>query len=232
MTDQVIKIVLADDQPIILEGLKYIINMQEDMQIIGDANDGDEALQVILELKPNIVLMDIQMPKLNGIEVTKQVLKQLPETKVVLLTTFDFQEYVYDGIRAGAVGYLLKDTDTKELLKGIRGVYAGEAVYRSSTASKAVAQVINEKESICSADTIEKNSKCLEEIDGMYEPLTDREIDVLQQMAYGRKNNEIALILHISEGTVKTHVHRIIQKLGVDERTQAVVFAIRQGIVK
>jgi DNA-binding NarL/FixJ family response regulator len=232
MTDQVIRIVLADDQPIILEGLKYIINMQEDMQIVGDASDGDEALQVILDLKPNIVLMDIQMPKLNGIEVTKRVLERLPDTKVILLTTFDFQEYVYDGIRAGAVGYLLKDTDTKELLEGIRGVYAGEAVYRSSTASKAVAQVINESENTCREDAIAKNPKCLEELKDVYEPLTDREIDVLQQMAYGRKNNEIANILNISQGTVKTHVHRIIQKLGVDERTQAVVFAIRQGIVK
>jgi DNA-binding NarL/FixJ family response regulator len=232
MTDQVIRIVLADDQPIILEGLKYIINMQEDMQIVGDASDGDEALQVILDLKPNIVLMDIQMPKLKGIEVTKRVLERLPDTKVILLTTFDFQEYVYDGIRAGAVGYLLKDTDTKELLEGIRGVYAGEAVYRSSTASKAVAQVINESENTCREDAIAKNPKCLEELKDVYEPLTDREIDVLQQMAYGRKNNEIANILNISQGTVKTHVHRIIQKLGVDERTQAVVFAIRQGIVK
>jgi DNA-binding NarL/FixJ family response regulator len=225
MDKEKMTIVLADDQPIILQGLKYIINLQPDMNIVGEANDGIEAVQVVMDLKPDIVLMDIQMPKLNGIEATEKILKIFPKIKVVLLTTFDVQEYVYDGIRAGAVGYLLKDTDTKELLDGIRWAYGGQAVYRSSTAGKALAQVIDDKVSI---STLNENVDNMQ----LIEPLTDREIEVLQQMAYGRKNTEISEILSISHGTVKTHVHRIIQKLGVEERTQAVVIAIRQGIVK
>jgi DNA-binding NarL/FixJ family response regulator len=218
MDKEKMTIVLADDQPIILQGLKYIINLQPDMNIVGEANDGIEAVQVVMDLKPDIVLMDIQMPKLNGIEATEKILKIFPKIKVVLLTTFDVQEYVYDGIRAGAVGYLLKDTDTKELLDGIRWAYGGQAVYRSSTAGKALAQVIDDKVSI---STLNENVDNMQ----LIEPLTDREIEVLQQMAYGRKNTEISEILSISHGTVKTHVHRIIQKLGVEERTQAVVIA-------
>lgn len=218
-----IRIVLADDQPIIVQGLRYIINTQPDMEVVGDAVDGETAISEVLNTKPDVVLMDIQMPNGTGIQAARTILSALPNIKIVLLTTFDIQEYVFDGIRAGAVGYLLKDTDTKELLDGIRWVYEGQAIYRTATASRALAKAIADKNEMES-----KNDRQLE----LSEPLTDREIDVLQQMAYGRRNSEISDILHISQGTVKTHVHRIIQKLGVEERTQAVVFAIRQGIVK
>jgi DNA-binding NarL/FixJ family response regulator len=218
-----IRVVLADDQAIIRQGLSYIINTQPDMEVIGEAGDGETVVSVVLKYKPDVVLMDIQMPIRNGIEATRIILNSIPGIKVVLLTTFDDQDYVFDGIRVGAVGYLLKDTDTKELINGIRWIYQGQAIYRTATASRALAEVVsNEKDSKCTGD------KHLEILD----PLTEREIDVLQQMAYGRRNSEIADILHISLGTVKTHVHRIIQKLGVEERTQAVVFAIRQGIIK
>lgn len=218
-----IRIVLADDQPIIRQGLRYIINTQPDMEVVGEAGDGETAISIVLNSKPDIVLMDVQMPNLNGIEAARTIHSTLPAVKVVLLTTFDVQEYVFDGIRAGAVGYLLKDTDTKELLDGIRWAHQGQAIYRTATASRALAEVLaNENNIECN------NDKQL----ALPEPLTEREIDVLQQIAYGRRNSEIADILHISQGTVKTHVHRIIQKLGVEERTQAVVFAMRQGIVK
>ncbi|MGE5662227.1 MAG: response regulator [Ignavibacteriales bacterium] len=218
-----IRIVLADDQPIIRQGLRYIIDSQPDMEVVGEASDGETAVKTILNSNPDIVLMDIQMPNGSGIEATRAVLKSLSTVKVVLLTTFDVQEYVFDGIRAGAVGYLLKDTDTKELLDGIRWVHQGQAIYRTATASRALAEILsNGKNNECDGE------KCLD----IPEPLTEREIDVLQQMAYGRRNSEISEILHISLGTVKTHVHRIIQKLGVEERTQAVVLAIREGIVK
>jgi DNA-binding NarL/FixJ family response regulator len=219
-----IRVVLADDQPIILQGLRYIIDAQPDMEVVGEASDGENVINIVLNTKPDVVLMDIQMPNRTGIEATSTILNLLPTVRVVLLTTFDVQEYVFDGIRAGAVGYLLKDTNTKELLDGIRWVNQGQAIYRTAMASKALAKAIaNEK-----SDIGNKDNNQLE----LSEPLTDREIDVLQQMAYGRRNSEIADILHISQGTVKTHVHRIIQKLGVEERTQAVVFAIRNGIVK
>ena len=218
-----IRIVLADDQPIIRQGLRYIINTQLDMEVVGEAGDGETAISIVLNSKPDIVLMDVQMPNLNGIEAARTIHSTLPAVKVVLLTTFDVQEYVFEGIRAGAVGYLLKDTDTKELLDGIRWAHQGQAIYRTATASRALAEVLaNENNIECN------NDKQL----ALPEPLTEREIDVLQQIAYGRRNSEIADILHISQGTVKTHVHRIIQKLGVEERTQAVVFAMRQGIVK
>ncbi|MBM7643893.1 DNA-binding NarL/FixJ family response regulator [Scopulibacillus daqui] len=220
--NQKIRVVLADDQPIVRQGLKYIIDAQPDMAVVGEASDGDEAVKITKASRPEVVLMDIQMPNQTGIEAASAILQSMPNIKVVLLTTFDIQEYVFDGIRAGAAGYLLKDTDTKELLDGIRWVYEGQAIYRTATASKALAQVMADKKGI------ESSTERIE----LPEPLTEREIDVLQQMAYGRQNSEIADILHISQGTVKTHVHRIIQKLNVEDRTQAVVFALRQGIVK
>lgn len=218
-----IKIVLADDQPIVRQGLRYIINAQEDMCVSGEAEDGKTAVDIVRKMKPNVVLMDIQMPNFSGIEATRAIRNSDPETKVVLLTTFDVQDYVYDGIRAGAVGYLLKDTDTKDLLDGIRWVNQGEAIYRTAKASQAIADAISLDDT-----SIRENDKSAE----LPDPLTDREVEVLQLMAYGRRNSEIADILYVSLGTVKTHVHRIIQKLGVEERTQAVVFAIRNHIVK
>ncbi|URZ05557.1 response regulator transcription factor [Clostridium felsineum] len=218
-----IKLFIADDQPIIIQGLRYIINTQNDMEVVGDATNGEEVIKKVLKTSPDVVLMDIQMPNRSGIESTHIILNTLPNVKIVLLTTFDVQEYVFDGIRAGAVGYLLKDTDTKELLDSIRWVYQGQAIYRTTTASKALAQAL-----INNTTSKTENDKQLD----LPEPLTDREIDVLQQMAYGRRNSEISNIFNISEGTVKTHVHRIIQKLGAYDRTQAVVFAIRQHIVK
>nr|WP_280169420.1 response regulator transcription factor [Priestia megaterium]MDH3183629.1 response regulator transcription factor [Priestia megaterium] len=218
-----IRIVLADDQPIVRQGLKYIIDSQADMEVVGEAADGGTAIVVTKDSIPDVVLMDIQMPNGTGIEATQRILELMPSIKVVLLTTFDVQDYVFDGIRAGAAGYLLKDTDTKELLDGIRWVNQGQAIYRTAMASKALAQAISNERAV------EQNDK--KPLD-LPEPLTEREIDVLQQMAYGRRNSEIADILHISQGTVKTHIHRIFQKLSVEDRTQAVVFAIRKGLVK
>jgi DNA-binding NarL/FixJ family response regulator len=222
-TEVKIKVVLADDQPIVRQGLHYIINSQKDMCVVGEADDGKAVIEIARKTNPDIILMDIQMPGISGIEATRAIRNSNPETKVVLLTTFDVQEYVYDGIRAGAVGYLLKDTDMKDLLDGIRWAYQGQAIYRTAKASQAVAEAITRGD-------IRTNEKKVQ-IE-LADPLTDREIEVLQLMAYGRKNSEIADILYVSLGTVKTHVHRIIQKLGVEERTQAAVFAIRNHMVK
>jgi DNA-binding NarL/FixJ family response regulator len=218
-----IRIVLAEDQSIIRQGLQYIIDAQPDMTIVGEATNGDEALQVTLQTTPDLVLMDIRMPKRNGIEATKAILDVLPKTKVVLLTTFDIQEYVFDGIRAGAVGFLLKDTETNILLEGIRAASQGAAIYRSTAASKALAQAIYVGTERAVSET---------QTPSLLEPLTEREQEVLQQMAFGRRNSEIAHLLCVSEGTVKTHVHHILQKFGVEDRTQAVVLAIRQHIIQ
>jgi DNA-binding NarL/FixJ family response regulator len=218
-----IRIVLAEDQPIIRQGLRYIIDAQPDMTVIGEAADGDEALRVAIQTTPDLVLMDIRMPGRNGIEATRDILGALPDAKVVLLTTFDVQEYVVDGIRAGAVGYLLKDAETSVLLEGIRAAHQGAVVYRSAASAGALALAIH--------PTAPKLLPFDQAIAFM-EPLTQREREVLQQMAFGRRNAEIAELLCVSEGTIKTHVHSILQKFGVEDRTQAVVMALRQNIVE
>ncbi len=221
--DNPIRIVLAEDQAIIRQGLRYIINAQPDMTVVAEAVDGDDALQKTRQTTPDLVLMDVRMPKQNGIEATRAILETLPETKVVLLTTFDIQEYVFDGIRVGAVGYLLKDAETSVLLEGIRAASQGAAIYRSTRASEAIARAIQ----VGNERTPQDDQAPL-----FLEPLTEREREVLQQMAFGRRNVEIASLLCVSEGTIKTHVHRILQKFGVEDRTQAVVLAIRQHIVQ
>lgn len=218
-----ISIVLAEDQPIVRQGLRYIIQAQADMTVVGEATNGEEALQIALQTHPDLTLMDIRMPGRNGIEATRAILAALPETKVVLLTTFDIQEYVFNGIRAGAVGYLLKDAETHMLLEGIRTAAQGGVTFRSRVSSEALARAIHSGNESAFQET---------PAPALLEPLTEREQEVLQQMAFGKRNWEIARLLSVSEGTIKTHVHRILQKFGVEDRTQAVVLAIRQRIVQ
>ena len=220
---EAIRILLAEDQAIIRQGLRYILDAQGDMRVAGEAEDGQGAIQAALQVKPDLVLMDIRMPGRDGIEATRAILYALPETKIVLLTTFDIQEYVYDGIRAGAVGYILKDAPTQELLEGIRAAMRGAISYRSAASGQALAQALQDGTEIAAPD---------EQDPILLEPLTERELEVLQQMAYGRRNAEIAGLLSVSEGTVKSHVHRILQKFGVEDRTQAVVIALRRHIVR
>jgi DNA-binding NarL/FixJ family response regulator len=217
-----IRIVLAEDQEIVRQGLRYIINSQPDMAVVGEAANGDDAIRVTLSLAADVVLMVIRMPGQSGVEATRAILKSQPATKIILLTTFDIQEYVYDGIRAGAVGYLLKDAETRMLLDAIRAAYQGAVIYRSISSGKVLSEIIDNRKEIAPTDG---------QISTLPESLTERELDVLQQMAFGRRNSEIASLLSISEGTVKTHIHRILQKFQVEDRTQAVVLAIRRGIV-
>ncbi|PEQ28115.1 DNA-binding response regulator [Bacillus cereus] len=188
--------------PLVRKGLCYIIEMQDDMEIVGECKDGKEAIKVALETAPDMVIMDIQMPDLSGIMATKNIMSILPNTKVVLLTTFDVQQYVLDGIRS---------------------MNRGAMIYNSTTANQAFTQFIKH-------DNNDYNLAG-EELE-YTETLTKREIDVLQLLAYGKQNHEIAKILYVSEGTVKTHIHNILQKLDVTDRTQAAVMAIRKKIVK
>lgn len=268
-TEQQIRIVLVDDQTLIRDGLKFIIDSQPDMQVAGEAGDGEEAVLVARRTSPDLVLMDVQMPKASGIEATARILSLLPDVKIVLLTTFDVQDYVFDGIRAGACGYLLKDTPTKELLASIRSIAEGAALFNSKLAGSVLLQMSQlvgpenaphadesatgrqgDQAAGQSSQPAVSGQPSQSAIPGrspqspssaqsaqlvqaqLAEPLTDREIEVLQLMGYGRKNAEIARTLYVSEGTVKTHVHNIIQKLGVEDRTQAVVLAIRSGLIK
>ncbi|WP_368651092.1 response regulator [Bacillus inaquosorum] len=204
MNKDKIRVALADDQPLVREGFRYVINAQPDMTVSGEAGDGHGIIALAKQTKPDVILMDVQMPHCSGIEAAKDIMSALPDTKVVILTTFDTEEYVFEGIRAGAVGYLLKDTLPEELIDAIRAAARGEAIFRTATAAKIISETFRSK----------------------------RELEVLQQMAYGLRNEEIAEKLFVSESTVKTHVHRILQKCNAQDRTQAVVFAIRNGIVQ
>lgn len=217
-----IRVVLVDDQKMIRQGLGYVIQMQADMEMIGEASDGEEAVELVRTLCPDVVLMDVQMPNKSGIEATREIILQQPTMKVLILTTFDNHNYVVDGIRAGAVGYMLKDADSQEMLDLIRRAYQGEALFHTVTAAKALAEVLQAQLAV--PDSSVAGPVLLDE-------LTDRELDVLQQLANGYRNDQIAQNLFISEGTVKTHVHRILQKMGVEDRTQAVAKAFRHKLV-
>lgn len=219
-----IRVVLVDDQTMIRQGLGYVIQMQPDMEVIGEASDGDEAIKLVGVLSPDVVLMDVQMPNKSGIDATREIMRLHPSIKVLILTTFDNHNYVVDGIRAGAVGYMLKDADSQEMLDLIRRAYQGEALFHTVTAAKALAEALQAQRTVV-PDPSSSPPVLLDD-------LTERELDVLQQIAYGYRNDQIAQNLFISEGTVKTHVHRILQKMGVEDRTQAVAKALRHQLVK
>ncbi|GAA4711615.1 response regulator [Brevibacillus fulvus] len=220
-----IRVMLADDQTMIRQGLGYVIQVQSDMEVVGEAADGQEAIELAGKLCPDVILMDVQMPKCSGIEATREILKTLPQTKILILTTFDVQNYVVDGIRAGAVGYMLKDADSQEMLELIRRAYQGEALFHTATAAKALAEILK-------TQPVAEPQPAPAEHHFLLDELTERELEVLQQLSYGYRNDQIAQNLFISEGTVKTHVHRILQKMGVDDRTQAVALALRHKLVK
>ncbi|CAM3543555.1 response regulator transcription factor [Paenibacillus lupini] len=218
-----IRVAIVDDQLLVRHGFKYIINAQPDMEVVGEASNGHEAVTLADFACPHVLLMDVQMPEYSGIEATRDIMAAWPNCKIIILTTFDTEEYVFQGIRSGAIGYLLKDTAPEELIEAIRAAFRGEAIFRTAIASKAMARMVSSARANM-ADSGLSNS--------MGESFTEREHEVLQQMAYGLRNEEIAAKLYIGESTVKTHVHHILQKLGVDDRTQAVVFAIRNRIVQ
>jgi DNA-binding NarL/FixJ family response regulator len=220
--DEKIKVLLADDQTMIRQGFGYVIGLQSDMMLVGEASDGKEAVDMAIERHPDVILMDIQMPCMNGIEATQEIMKRLPEIKIVILTTFDDQEYIYQGIRSGAIGYLLKDAEVEDMLEAVRSAFRGEAVYKTGLAANALSRVVSS--GFIFPGTGPKPL--------LLEPLTDREQEILQEIAYGLRNDQIAQKLIITEGTVKSHVHRILQKFGCEDRTQVVITALRNGMVK
>ncbi len=220
-----IRVLIVDDQSLVRHGLRFIINAQEDMEVVGEATGGNQAALLANRIHPDVVLMDVQMPEGGGIEATRNIIEVNPLCKVIILTTFDQEDYVYDGIRAGAVGYLLKDAEPEELVDAIRAAWKGEAIFRTTVAAKVISHVVRSSQQLRQAEEFTSDVQAIE-------PLTDRELEVLQQMAYGLRNGEIAKKLYIGESTVKTHVHRILQKFGAEDRTQAVVIAIRKRIVK
>lgn len=234
--DGTAKILLVDDQPLVRQGMKYIIGAQPDLEAAGEAGSGPEAVEAALKQQPRLILMDVQMPEFNGIEATRRILEKLPDCKIVILTTFDTEEYVLEGIRAGAIGYLLKDTEPEELLSAIRAALRGEVIFRTALAGKLIGQALQRQADLTAgrgaAKAVGASERTAEPAAELLQPFTARELEVLQQMAYGLRNEEIAAKLFVSESTVKTHVHRILQKFDVQDRTQAVVYAIRNGIVR
>ncbi|NQF15696.1 response regulator transcription factor [Brevibacillus sp. HB1.3] len=232
---ETIRVVLVDDQTMIRQGLGYVIKMQKDMEVSGEASNGEEAVKIVGEIIPDVVLMDVQMPNMSGIDATREITRLHPSIKVLILTTFDTYDYIVDGIRAGAVGYMLKDSDSQDMLDLIRRAHQGEALFYTATAAKALAEVLQFQQKNQEPDSHSDSDADLDSALPplvMFDQLTDRERDVLEQLSHGKRNDQIAQHLLISGGTVKTHIHRILQKMGVEDRTQAVAKAIRYKIVK
>lgn len=207
-----IRVLLADDQQLFREGLSTLLSVQSGIEIVGEANDGEEAVRLALTLRPDVVLMDVQMPILDGVAATRRLHEEQPAIRIIMLTTYDHDEYVFEGLRAGAVGYLLKDVSAKKLVEAIETAARGETFLQPSIAAKVVAELNRQAHSPLS-------------IQPLPEPLTAREIEIVRRMAQGKNNREIAGLLVISEGTVKNHITNILGKLGVRDRTQAVLRA-------
>ena len=209
------KILLCDDQAVIRDGLEMLLNLEQDFQVVGAASDGAEAIELAVQKQPDLILMDLKMPGTNGIEATRQIHARFPQIKILVLTTYDDDEWVFDAIRAGASGYLLKDTSRQKIIEAIRGTMDGKAFIDPNVAGKLMNQVASHQKQPTSI---------------LAEKLTDRELDVLRLIAKGFTNNDIAGQLHLSEGTVRNHVSAILEKLGVSDRTQAAVIAIQHGL--
>lgn len=211
-----IKLVIADDHHVVRRGLIFFLNTQQDIEVIGEASNGEEALQLIKELQPDIVIMDLSMPKLNGIEATEQIKNEGLPVKVMILTSFYDQDHILPAIEAGAAGYYVKDSDPDELVTAIRKIYEGEKQFHSKITTQLVSALTNKSESK-SEETI-------------HDKLTKREMDVLKEITRGKSNKEIASSLFITEKTAKTHVSNILAKLQLQDRTQLALYAIRNGI--
>lgn len=214
-----IKLLLVDDQDILLEGLKLILGMEEDIEISGTANNGKKAYEFCKWNMPDVVLMDIQMPELNGVEVTKMIHRDFPKVKVIVLTTFNDDEYIYDALKNGASGYMLKDTSPSEIARAVRTVYNGGALIQSEVAVKVI-----DKFSELAKEKREKS------IDPRTDLLTDKEKDICRLIAEGKNNKEIADELFLSQGTVKNHITRVLIKLDLRDRTQLAVFTIKNDL--
>lgn len=214
-----IKILLVDDQPLFREGLRTLLSVHPDFEVVGEAGDGAEALRLTRSLLPLVVLMDLQMPVLDGVAATRRLHEEQPDCRVIVLTTFDDDEMVFDGLRAGAVGYLLKDAPSEKLAEAIRVAARGETFLQPSVAAKVVAEFAR------------LSRKTLATPNPMLEPMSEREIEILRLIAQGASNREIAGTLFLAEGTVKNHVTNILGKLDVRDRTQAALRARESGLI-
>jgi DNA-binding NarL/FixJ family response regulator len=214
-----ISVVLADDQAMVRAGLRLILEAEDDLEVVGEASDGEEAIAVTSRLQPDVVLMDIQMPKLDGIEATRRVGQEAAvRSRVLILSTFEQDEYVFEALRAGASGFLLKNAPPEELVQAVRIVAAGDALLAPSITRRVI-------EDYTQRTAPPKNDRRLD-------LLTERELEVLRLLATGKSNAELAAQLFLGEGTIKTHVSHVLSKLGLRDRVQAVVFAYESGLAQ
>jgi DNA-binding NarL/FixJ family response regulator len=215
-----IRVVIADDQALMRAAFRMIFEAEPDIDLVGEAGDGAEAVRVARATSPDVVIMDVRMPGLNGIEATRALVADGPATQVIMLTTFDLDEYVYDALLAGASGFLLKDLPPEQLIQGIRAVCRGESLLSPAITRRMIEAFVDRpRASVATPDT-------------RLGLLTPREREVLALLGRGRSNPEIAAELYVSETTVKTHVQRILAKLGLRDRIQAVIFAYEAGVIR
>ncbi|MDX3313593.1 response regulator [Streptomyces sp. NPDC054884] len=217
-----IRVLIADDQMMVREGFSVLLNAMPDIEVVGEAVNGREAVHRVRELAPDVVLMDIRMPELNGIEATREIVAADGTAKVLVLTTFDLDEYVYQALRAGASGFLLKDASARQLADGVRVVAAGEALLAPSVTRRLITEF---------SKLSDTPGAVRAAVQASYGDLTERETEVLVLIAQGLSNSEIAERLVVAESTIKTHVSRILVKLGLRDRTQAAVFAYEARLV-
>ncbi|WP_327402489.1 response regulator transcription factor [Streptomyces sp. NBC_01288] len=220
MTSGTIRVLIADDQQMVRQGFTVLLNAQPGIEVVGQAVDGLDAVAKVTELAPDVVLMDIRMPELGGIEATRRITAETPQIKVLVLTTFDLDEYVYEALRAGASGFLLKDASADQLAEAVRVVAAGDALLAPGVTRRLIAEFSR------------LNGTPRTPLKSRVGDLTERETEVLALIAQGLSNAEIAEHLVVAEQTVKTHVGRILVKLGLRDRTQAAVFAYESGLVR
>jgi DNA-binding NarL/FixJ family response regulator len=212
-------VLIADDQALMRAGFRMILEAEPDLEVVGEAADGRQAVAEAGRLRPDVVLMDVRMPEMDGIEATRRLLDGNEETKVVMLTTFDMDEYVFEALRVGASGFLVKDVPPEQLVAGIRSVASGDSLLAPSVTQRLIQEFVRRP-----PDALRTPPPELAR-------LTAREVEVLRRMARGRSNAEIATEFFVSETTVKTHVAHVLAKLGVRDRVQAVVFAYESGLL-
>ncbi|WP_342468651.1 response regulator transcription factor [Ureibacillus sp. FSL K6-3587] len=210
-----IRVLIADDHHVVRRGLQFFLKTQKDIEVVGEAKNGVEAVQLVEQLKPDIVLMDLVMPEMDGIEATKKIKARWPEVQILMLTSFSDKDHVVPAIEAGAAGYQLKDIEPDDLVNSIRQVMRGESIMHPVATTQ-----------------LEETLKEEENLPHIKNPLTPREKDVLAELTKGKSNREIAASLYVTEKTVKTHISNIFTKLEVQDRTQAALYAVKHGLTE